>query len=121
MAKDYQTYGEKRIINGEVYYSQGRCSDGMEYGWVYKNERAFAEQPDEVCYIPEYAFEGVESVMVDATDFYPADVVGGYTRRQLEELVEGEVDEDGDKIDVEYFFQSLFWCFPETKLNEMTY
>ena len=32
-----------------------------------------------------------------------------------------EVDEDGDEIDVEYFFQSLFWCCPETRLCEMSY
>lgn len=119
MAKDYRTYGERRVIDGEVYYSQGECSDGMEYGWAFKDEGAFAEQPDEICYIPEHAFDDVEPLKIDGTDFYPADAVGGYTRRQLEELVKDEVDNDGDEIDVEYFFQSLFWCFPETRLLEM--
>ena len=121
MTKDYRTYGERRTVDGEVYYSQGCCSDGMEEGWVFKDERAFAEQPDEVCYIPEHAFDDVEPTMIDGERFYPANAVGGYTRRQLEELVKDEVDEDGDTISVEYFFESLFWCFPETRLCEMTY
>ena len=121
MAKQYRTYGERRVIDGEVYYSQGCCSDGMEYGWVYKNEQAFHEQPDEVCYIPEHAFDDVEPIEIDGERFYPVDSVGGYTRRHLEELVKDEIDEDGDEIDVEYFFQSLFWCFPETRLCEMSY
>ena len=91
MAKEYRTYGERRVVNGVTYYSQGCCSDGMEYGWVFKDERAFAEQPDEVCYIPEHAFDDVEPIEIDGERFYPVDSVGGYTRRQLEELVEGEV------------------------------
>lgn len=121
MANDYQTYGERRMIDGVAHYSQGYRSDGMTYGYVYWNERAFMEQPDEVCYIPEHAFDDVEPTMIDGERFYPANAVGGYTRRQLEEFVKDEVDEDGDTISVEYFFESLFWCFPETRLMELTY
>ena len=121
MAKDYQTYGERRMIDGVAHYSQGYRSDGMTYGYVYWNEQAFMEQPDEVCYIPEHAFDDVQPVMVDGTDYYPAEEVEGYTRRDLEELVSGETDEDGDAISVEVFFHSLFWCYPETRLQELTY
>jgi len=121
MANDYETYGERRMIDGVAHYSQGYRDDGLTYGYVYWNERAFMEQPDEVCYIPEHAFDDVQPVRVDGTDYYSADEVGGYTRRDLEELVNGETDEDGDAITVEDFFRSLFWCFPETRLMELTY
>lgn len=121
MANDYQTYGERRMIDGVAHYSQGYRDDGMTYGYVYWNERTFMEQPDEVCYIPEHAFDNVQPVRVDGTDYYPAEEVGGYTRRDLEAMVDGETDEDGDAISVDDFFRSLFWCFPETRLMELTY
>lgn len=121
MANDYQTYGERRMIDGDAHYSQGYRSDGMTYGYVYWNERVFMEQPDEVCYIPEHAFDDATAVTVDGEDYYPADEVGGYTRRDLERMLEGETDEDGDAITVEDFFHSLFWCYPETRLMELTY
>jgi len=121
MANGYQTYGERRMIYGAAHYSPGYRSDGCTYGYVYWNERAFMEQPDEVCYIPEHAFDDVQPVRVDGEDYYPADEVVGYTRRELEAMVDGETDCDGDAISVEDFFHSLFWCFPETRLQELTY
>ena len=48
MANDYQTYGERRMIDGVAHYSRDERSDGMTYGYVYWNEQAFMEQPDEV-------------------------------------------------------------------------
>lgn len=121
MEKDYQTYGERRMIDGVAHYSQSYRSDGMTYGYVYWNEQAFHEQPDEVCYIPEHGFDDATAVTVDGTDYYSAEEVDGYTRRDLEAMLEDEVDEDGDAITVEDFFQSLFWCYPETRLMELTY
>ena len=121
MANDYQTYGDRRMIDGVAHYSQGYRSDGLNYGNVYWNEQAFMGQPDEVCYIPEHAFDDVEPVRVDGKEYYSAEEVGGYTRCDLEELVSGETDEDGDAISVEDFFRSLFWCYPETRLMELTY
>ena len=119
MKKEYQNVGEKRIINGETFYSQGTATDGMEYGYVYKNEQAFYEQPDEICYIPEHAFDDIDFCEMNGEKFYRAEEVDGYTRRQLEELIANEIDEDGEPINIEYFFQSLYWCYPETKLNEI--
>ena len=121
MTKDYQTYGERRMIDGTAHYSRDERSDGLTYGYVYWDERAFMEQPDEVCYIPEHAFDDVQPVRVDGKNYYPASEVDGYTRRDLEAMVEGETDEDGNAITVDDFFHSLFWCFPETKLMELTY
>lgn len=119
METNYNIFGECRTINGEKYFSNDFRSDGFTYGHVYWNQQAFMESPDEVCYIPEHAFDDIEPVKIDGKDFYPAEMVGGYTRRQLEELVEDETDEDEDPIDVECFFNSLFWCCPETRLNEL--
>ena len=121
MARELHQAGRCIVKDGRTYFTNEYLSiDGLGYGYVYKNERAFMEQPDEVCYIPEHAFDDVQPVRVDSKDYYPADEVGGYTRHDLEELVNGETDEDGDAITVEDFFRSLFWCYPETRLNELT-
>lgn len=112
-----QFAGKKIIVNGDTFYQQGYYSlDGMEYGYIYKNEQAFCENPDEICYIPEHEFDDADWIDVDGERYY---CVNGYTRKDLEELVKDEVDEDGDPIDVEYFFECLQWAFPETYLNEM--
>lgn len=110
--------GKKVTVNGETFYSQEYYSfDGMEYGYVYKNEQAFYENPDEVCYIPEYEFNDAYWIDVNGERYY---VVNGYTRKDLEKLVKDKVDEDDEPINVEYFFQRLNWAYPETYLNEMT-
>lgn len=121
----YNNVGNKISINGVNYYSQDVCSNGLEYGYVYKNEQAFHENPDEVCYIPEHAFDDVIPVEIDGTDYYCEELVGGYTRKDLELMLLDDngnplLDEDSDPIDVECFFDDLYWCYPETRLNELT-
>lgn len=122
--KDYATFGEKRVIDGKTYYSQGYYDDGLCFGCIYKNEEAFYENKDEVCYIPEGAFEDVEPIEVDGERFYPEDEIGGYTRKDLEDMIvddEGEpiLDDEDEPIDIEYFFQTLNWCYPCTRIFEM--
>lgn len=114
-----QMAGKKITINGETFYSQEYFSfDGLSYGMIFKDERAFYENPDEVCYIPEHAFDDAEEIVVNDETFYAVD---GYTRENLEELIKNEVDEDGEPIDIEYFFNRLVWACPETYLEEMAY
>lgn len=108
--------GNKVTIDGEIWYSQGHCSDGFEYGYVFKDEEAFNNHTDDVCYIPEHAFDDADMQIIDGEKFY---LVGGYTRKDLEELTEDVTDEDGELLDIEYFFHSLYWCYPETRLNEI--
>ena len=122
MAQEYLQIGKKITIEGENYYSADYNCDCCSNGFIYKSEKAFKENPDEVCYIPEYAF-------VEASKDFPDDIlcidgekylpVGGYTRKDLEALIEGEVDCDGDPLDVEAFFNKLLWAYPETYLNEI--
>lgn len=117
MKKDYEMAGKKATVNGQTFYSNEYYSfDGLSYGFVFKDEKAFRENPDEICYIPEHAFDDAEEVIINGETFY---AVEGYTRNALEQLIEGEIDEDGDPIDIEYFFQKLEWAYPETYLLEM--
>ena len=120
MAQEYLQVGKKITIEGENYYSADYNGDCCSNGFIYKSEKAFKENPDEVCYIPEHAF-------VEASKDFPDDIlcidgekylpVGGYTRKDLEALIEGEVDCDGDPL--EAFFNELLWAYPETYLNEI--
>lgn len=112
-AKDYLLIGQKTVIGDDVMFTPGYYDDGCSFGTIFKDERAFYEQPNEVCYIPEATFSEAEPVGVDLF------CVEGYTRRDLEGLVEGEVDEEGEPISVEDFFHSLLCACPETYLAEM--
>ena len=124
--KTYQNIGEKITIDGVNYYSQGESDDGLEYGYVYKNEQAFYENPDEVCYIPEYAFSGEKECFVEICGklFVAEDELDCYTRNELENMLRDDdgkpyLDEDLEPIEVERFFLNLHWCYPETRLNEL--
>ena len=121
MAKELQHAGKRIELDGQTYFTNEYFSiDGCGYGYVYKDEKAFKEDPKAVCYIPEYGFEDAEPVEIDGEDFYPAEQVSGYTREMLEQMIEGYVDEDtGEAINLDYFFWKLEWAFPETYLLEM--
>ena len=119
---DYEKIGEKRIINGETYYCQG-CSGE---GYVFKDEDAFCNRPNDVCYIPEYAFSDLESIEIEGKDFYKGEELDVFTRHELEKMLvtdDGEPykDEDEDYVSVEYFFNSLTWTYPFTWLMENAY
>jgi len=107
--------GKKIIHNGETYYSPDILVDG----YIYKDEDAFKNRPNEVCYIPEYSFNDVEPININGEDFYLADALDTFTRNDLEKLLQGETDEYGDAIDIESFFSSLEWAYPETYLLEL--
>lgn len=113
---DFLMVGKKAVFEGQTVYQQGYFDDGFTYGYVYKSEKAFKENPDEVCYIPENAFIDAEEVEINGEKFA---VVDGYTRKDLEEMVEGETDEEGDEITAEILFDMLIWCCPETRLSEL--
>lgn len=117
MEDNYEIAGKKATLNGQVFYQNEYYSfDGLSYGYVFKDEKAFRENPKEVCYIPEHAFDDAEEVIIEGETYYAVD---GYTRESLEELIKGEIDEEGEPIDIGYFFNRLEWAYPETYLNEM--
>lgn len=119
--REYEILGEKRIVNGETLYSCDYFDNGCFFGTYFKDEKAFYENPKEVCYIPEAAFDDLEGIEIDGKTFYKVDEDITYSRENLEELIEGEFDGGGEPIDVEGFFQELDWQCPETLLMDITY
>ena len=79
----------------------------LEYGGegnIYKNEDAFLNRPDEVCYIPEYAAEDHEGWhMPESSD-------GCFTHNSLLALCKGNEEVCQD------LFYSLEWTYPTTLL-----
>lgn len=118
MEKEYLTIGKKITIGGMEFFQQGFYDDGITFGSIYKNERAFCEQPDEICYVPESSFDFGNLIIYNGEEYHDT---GGYTRKDLELLLENEDDCDGEAIDIEYFFDKLCWASPEVYLNEMQY
>ena len=127
MEHSYLKVGKKITIDGQDYYSRDYYDSGLSFGTFFKDEQAFNEDPDAVCYIPEYGFDNElgtgddepETKTIDGEKFYPIDLISGYTRKDLEALVEGEVDCEGEPIEVEWFFNELTWMCPETRLYEI--
>lgn len=81
----------------------------LEYGGegnIYKNEDAFLNRPDEVCYIPEYAAEDREDWRV------PESSDGCFTHNSLLALCKGNAEVCQD------LFYSLEWTYPTTLLEE---
>ena len=116
----YILIGKKIVLDGETLFAPEYHSDGSNFGTIFKDEKAFCNDPNAVCYIPEVIFEDAEKVVINGVDFYYVD---GYTRAELEAMITDDgrpvyQDEDGDKLDIEHFFHSLLWAMPETYLNE---
>lgn len=121
MEQKLQQAGRCIVKDGRTYYTNGYLSiDGLGYGFVYKDEKAFKEDPKAVCYIPEHAFDDVQTVTIDGEECYPAEALDLYSREMLECMIKGETDCDTEEsIDLDYFFWKLEWAYPETYLTEM--
>lgn len=122
---DQTIIGQKTERGGRTMFAPGYYSDGLSFGHIFKDEKAFRENRNAVCYIPEYGFDSeAEPVIIDGVEYYDESDVSGYTRADLEELLIDEngnaayEDEDGGKLDIEHFFSILCWAYPETYLNE---
>ena len=79
------------IRNGVIYKEY--VDNGPCFGYIFKDEDAFRNSQDAPCYVPEYGEEA-------------------YTRKNLIDLCGGS-----EKV-AEELFDSLFWQFPETLLDE---
>ena len=80
----------------------------LEYngeGNIYKNEDAFLNRPDEVCYVPEYAAEGHKDWRVPQNE-------NCFTHNSLLALCKGNEEVCQD------LFYSLEWTYPATLLDE---
>lgn len=113
--------GAKIKHDGMTLFSPDYNSDGLSFGRVFKDKDAFENEPNEVCYIPEYGFFEEEPITIEGKDFYNVD---GYTRKDLENMILDErgmpiyQDDDGEKLTIERFFSILLWAYPETYVNE---
>ena len=125
MEREYTLIGKKLVKDGVTYYAPAYYDDGLTFGTFYKDEKAFKEDSEAVCYIPEYGFDENAPVYINGEKYYKADDVDGYTRKMLTALLIDEdgvayTDEEGNELDIEAFFESLLWAFPQTYLNELT-
>lgn len=117
----YLLIGQKIVHEGKTLYAPEYYDDGLTDGFFYKDEKAFNEDRNAVCYIPEAYFDDeLPTVIIDDVAFFDIESYG-YTRDSLERLLEGEEDDEGNPISVNSFFCGLLWACPETYLNELTY
>lgn len=84
--RNYAQIGIKENIKGVWRYSANTYSDGMGFGLIYKNGRAFYEPKDydtekEIVYIPEYGFPEREYDQV-----HEGDLLSSYTRQDFLDL-----------------------------------
>ena len=107
----YTQIGAKEKINGAWYYSANAYSNGMGFGLIYKNSKAFyepqsCENPNEVVYIPEYGFPEREYDQV-----HEDDLLSKYTRQEIINLT-------GSESLASELFDELTWQHPESLWNE---
>ena len=110
-------YGAKIEHNGKTCYQQGWNGEG----YVFKDEQAFLNNTDDICYIPEHAFDDAKEVEIEGETYYEIERENAYTRKDLEELIKGVEDYEGNPWDIETFFSMLMWEFPETRISESGY
>lgn len=93
----------RRIENAEgIFFELADSGNGM----VYKDEDAFYNHRDRICYIPEAASMNYEGWVIPATDKLC------FTYNELLRLCEGNT------VLCQNLFDALDWCCPQTILNE---
>ncbi len=118
----YYKVGE--IINYKgVDYVTG---DSTSQGWVYKDEKAFVKGVG-ICYIPEYAFEGIGIIVVSKDELGGGEC--GSTYFELQPIIdkgEAYTQQDlikvfGDEHKAIIGFDMLDWQFPESLAEELVW
>lgn len=99
---------------GELDRDNNRVKPGgTDQGFVYKNPAAFNAKSDEICYIPELAFEDLEA---DEEGYYSLDDAryegAGYTYQDILEICQ-----DNERI-AQSVFDFIDWQSPETAFDE---
>ena len=120
MRKYYETtVGQKIYENTMLIGFQAAASD---QGFIFKDEKAFSDNPDEICYIPEHAWDDVE----DERGTMPVELAKtlGETRNTIRQQVKDAWGDDYMLTDeqVEYFASDIFqladWACIATYLAE---
>ena len=102
--------------NNLVGYEPDNCGEGC----VYKDEDAFLNHPDEICYISEHAFDDVEGDYMAVEEAK----VEGETHKTIAQQVRDELGDDYTLTDeqVEYIAKDVFelaeWACINTYLSE---
>ncbi len=117
--------GNKITRDGKTYYSQDYTGEGF----IFKDEQAFENNTDDVCYIPEYGFADLDPAFtIDGEDYYEVKKDNCYTRKDLEDLYnewvknnENWLNEEQRNYPLDFLFGELDWMFPETYLNGIEY
>lgn len=106
--KEYLKVGEAKLVNGEVYIKPDYFDDGLTEGFIFKDEDAYENDWDAICYVPEYGFE---KDTVDNDGFY--NEFNGYSHNDLLQLCWD------NREWCDYLFHSqCLWAFPETYIEE---
>ena len=101
------------LVIGELYEDRGKVYPGRTMnGICYKDERAFNEDENVICYIPEGG--------IDDDNFYERKYA--YSSSCLHDLVDKHVLRHGlsNSVDqlTEELFNELDWQFPETIIDQ---
>ena len=114
--------------NGKRYFSP----DITYNGFAYRDDKAFEEKSDNVCYIPEYGFEYVEPAFeIDGNEFYAQDDVDYETYASIVMKCQAWADNNPDEFkameyesvdDLAYdIFSNADWACIDTYLLELDY
>lgn len=120
MRKYYETtVGQKIYENTNLIGFQAVASDE---GFIFKDEKAFNDNPDEICYIPECAWDDVE----DEHGIMPVELAKtlGETRNTIRQQIKDAWGEDYMLTDeqIDYLAEDVFhladWACIDTYLAE---
>lgn len=108
--KEYLKVGEITVVSGEVFIRPEYYTNGLSFGTIFKDEEAYDNDWDAICYVPEYGFETEDR---DKEGFYHE--FSGYTHNDLLELCMG------NREWCDYLFHDqCFWMYPEAYIENMT-
>lgn len=107
-------YGEIWVYRGKKYYTGGATYQG----YVFKDRWIYEHQPDEICYIAEYALEDYMSQIIGREGLRTEAILQyerpeGYTHNDLLRLCNGRENV------AEAVFNAVNWQSPETYYMEM--
>lgn len=106
--KEYLKIGERKYANeNERLLKRGYYDNGLDYGYIFKDEEAYEKDWDEVCYVPEAEWDYSKP---DEEGFYPE--ITGDTHNTLLALC------FGNREWCDSLFDRCRWACAETYIQE---
>ncbi len=106
---NYIKIGQSKTIDDQTLIKPDYYDDGLAFGNIFKDEEAYKNDWDAICYVPEHAFDDIEP---DEDGFYE---VTGYSHNDLLNLFAGNRE-----LCDWMFHDKLVWAFPETYFDELS-